>query len=66
MLLPIFLCTYNLTRGDYKTLSFCYGVNKVFALLEHYAVVINSCLALEDGANRLSQSITNKLPLYIA
>jgi hypothetical protein len=59
MLLPIFLYTYNLTRGDYETLSFCYGVNEAFALLGHYAVVIGSCLALEDWANRLSRSITN-------
>ena len=59
MLLPIFLYTYNLTRGDYETWSFCYGVNEVFALLGHYAMVIGSCLALEDGANGLSQSITN-------
>jgi len=61
MLLPIFLYTYkyNLTREDYKTLSFCYGVSKVFALLGRYLVVTGSCLALEDGANRLSRSITN-------
>lgn len=49
MLLPIFLYTYNLTRGDYETLSFCYGVNEVFALLGRYTVVIGSCLALEIG-----------------
>ena len=55
MLLPIFLYIYNLTRGVYETLSFCYGVNEVFALLGCYAVVIDSCLALEDGANRLCQ-----------
>jgi len=58
-LLPIFLYTYNLTRGDYETSSFCYGVNKVFALLVRFAVVIDSCLNLEDGANRMPQSITN-------
>jgi hypothetical protein len=35
--------------------GFCHGVNEIL-----------DCLTLEDGTDRLSQDVGNKLPIYVA